>query len=283
VFVIDERCSTNEHRSSSSTVFDMAAEDPRADAGARTFRAGPVRIRVRTGASDARPRERLSVERIVEVALKQMRERGYEAVSMRSVARDLGTGPASLYAHVANRNELDALVIERVAGQLEVPDPDPERWREQLREVMVAMLALYDAHPGVARASLGMIPMSPRVLRVTERLAALVRAGGVPAQPTAWFLDQMALYVSSVAVERDVWRRRGEVSEEHEEQAELVHQFFRDLPDDEFPVLASMASALASGGPDERFRFGVDLMIAGLAAYADGRAEIPAPDSTDDQ
>jgi AcrR family transcriptional regulator len=202
---------------------------------------------------------------------------------MRSVARDLGTGPASLYAHVANRNELDALVIERVAGQLEVPDPDPERWREQLREVMVAMLALYDAHPGVARASLGMIPMSPRVLRVTERLAALVRAGGVPAQPTAWFLDQMALYVSSVAVERDVWRRRGEVSEEHEEQAELVHQFFRDLPDDEFPVLASMASALASGGPDERFRFGVDLMIAGLAAYADGRAEIPAPDSTDDQ
>ena len=122
--------------------------------------AGPVRIRVST--SGPPPRERLSADRIVEVALAQMKERGYEAVSMRSVARELGTGAASLYAHVANRNELDALVLERVASRVEVPDPDPAHWQEQLRGVMVAMLALFDEHPGVARASLGMIPTSPR-------------------------------------------------------------------------------------------------------------------------
>jgi hypothetical protein len=78
----------------------------------------------------------------------------------------------------------------------------------------------------------------------------------------------MALYISSVAVERDVWRNRGALSDDHDEHQEAVHQFFRDLPDDEFPVLASMAAAMAAGGPDERFEFGMDVLIAGVAALA---------------
>ncbi len=248
----------------------MAQDD---DPTTRTFRAGPVRIRVSAG--QAAPRERLSADRIVEVALAQMKQGGYEAVSMRSVARELGTGAASLYAHVANRDELDALVLERVASRLEVPDPDPEHWQEQLREVMVQMLRLYDEHPGVARASLGMVPMSPRILVTTERIAGLLRAGGLPDQAVAWFLDLMGLYVSSVAVERDVWRNRTALPTDHEEHHEVVHQFFRDLPDDEFPVLASMATALSTGDQDDRFGFGLDVLIAGVTAY--GRREKREP------
>jgi AcrR family transcriptional regulator len=266
----------------SSTVFDMSQGDQptdptdHADPTARTFRAGPVRIRVRAGRPA--PRERLSADRIVEVALDQMRAGGYEGVSMRSIARELGTGAASLYAHVANRNELDALVLERVASRLEVPDPDPARWQEQLGETLVRMLALYDEHPGVARASLGMVPMSPRILVTMERLVALLRAGGVPDQAAAWFLDLMALYVSSVAVERDVWRSREAVPDDHDDDGhhDAIHQYFRDLPEDEFPVLASMAAALATGDSDDRFRFGVDVLIAGVAAYAEGRAGVRA-------
>src|SRR3954471_23189093 len=84
--------------------------------------------------------ERLSADRIVEVAVDQMREHGYDAVTMRSIARALGTGPASLYAHVANRAELDQLVVGRVCSQWEVPDPDLDRWDDQLRDCMIAQL-----------------------------------------------------------------------------------------------------------------------------------------------
>ena len=187
---------------------------------------------------------------------------------MRSVARELGTGAASLFAHVANRDELDALVLERVASRLDVPDPDPDRWQAQLRGVMVEMFKLYDEHPGVARASLGMVPMSPRLMRTTDRLAALLRAGGIPDQATAWFLDLMALYVSSVAVERDVWRHREGLAADLEQHHEVVRQFFRDLPEDEFPVLATLSAALATGDQDDRFGFGLDVLIAGVVAYA---------------
>jgi AcrR family transcriptional regulator len=239
------------------------------DPTARTFQAGPFRIRVQAG--QPAQRERLSAERIVDEALAQMKEHGYESVSMRSIARGLGTGPASLYAHVANRDELDALVLERVVGHLEVPDPDPERWAEQLRDVMVRMLAIYRSHPGVARASLGIVPLSPAIAQTMERLAALIRAGGVPDQANAWFLDLMALYVSSVAVEQDVWRTRRGVPADQDVSFDVVHQFFADLPETEFPVLTSMSPAMAQGDEQERFAFGVEVLVAGLAAYA-GRA-----------
>jgi AcrR family transcriptional regulator len=253
----------------SSTVFDMALPTPDDDPTARTFHAGPVRVRVTTRRPTDRPRERLSTQRIVDEALVQMKAHGYESVSMRSLARALGTGPASLYAHVANRDELDLLVVERVGALMEIPDPDPERWQQQLREVMTSMLDLYERHPGVARASLGIIPVSPSMLEVVDRIAAILRAGRVPDQAIAWFLDLMALHVGSVAVERDVWRAReaaGGLSSDHDEHG-AVHELFRDLPDDRYPVLATLGEAMAVGDERDRFGFGVDVLIAGVASY----------------
>src|SRR5262249_33751003 len=106
--------------------------------------------------------------------------------------------------------------------------------------------------------------------RVSDRICAILRAGEIPDQTIAWFLDLMALYVGSVAVERDVWRAReqaGGGAGDHD-QHEAVHAFFRDLPEDEYPVLATLGDALATGDEKERFGFGVDVLIAGVAARA---------------
>ena len=85
-------------------------------------------------------KEPLTTARIVDAAMALMAEQGYDAVSMRSLARALNTGPASLYAHVANRDDLDQLVIDRIASLLQVPAPDPERWDDQLKDLMRQML-----------------------------------------------------------------------------------------------------------------------------------------------
>ncbi|HEY6932571.1 MAG TPA: TetR/AcrR family transcriptional regulator [Marmoricola sp.] len=219
------------------------------------------------GRPPERPPERLSVERIVDVAIEQMRAQGYDAVTMRSIARELGTGPASLYAHVANRAELDQLVVGRVTGMLHIPDPDPARWDEQLRDTLHATLALYRAHPGVARATLGMIPMEPGVLMVSERLLGLLRAGGVPDQYAAWSVDVLSLLVASVAVEEDIWRQRGGGASEEAVVAE-VRTVFARLPAEHFPLLSSMADVLTAGDGDERFDFAVTLLVEGLKAVS---------------
>ena len=222
--------------------------------------------------------ERLSTDRIVEVAIDQMRGHGYDAVTMRSIARELGTGPASLYAHVANRGELDQLVVGRVCSQWQIPDPVPERWDDQLRESMVELLEVYRANPGVARCTLGMIPLEPGLLIVSERLLALLKSGEVPDQYAAWFLDVASLYVASVAVEEDIWRERhrgqdpdeAAATEHLEEEAVAaeVRKVFESLPAEHFPFLSSLAATLAAGSGDERFAFGVDLLVSGLKAMS---------------
>lgn len=219
--------------------------------------------------------ERLSAERIVEVAVDQMREQGYDAVTMRSIARELDTGPASLYAHVANRAELDQLVVGWVCGQWQVPDPDPERWDSLLRASLIDLLELYRANPGVARCTMGMIPLQSGLLLVTERLVALLKSGGVSDQHCAWFVDVAALFVAGVAIEEDIWREarrdQGGAAGELSEEAAVaeVRRVFESLPPEHFPLLSSMAATMTTGSSDERFAFGVDLLVAGLKALRD--------------
>lgn len=248
----------------------MAPDD---DPTARTFRAGPLRIRVSAGGPP--PRERLSVDRIVDVAMRQMKEHGYDAVSMRSLARELGTGPASLYAHVANKDALDQLVVNRITEGITVPEPDPDRWAEQLKGVLTQMRDLYREHPGAARASLAMVPTEYGAVRAAETLLALLRAGGIDEQAAAWFCDLSALYVAAVAVEESMWMERGKAAARAGETGESVadsigalREFFATLPTEQFPLVAALAVPLTTGDGDVRFEFGLDVLIAGVAAYS---------------
>ena len=241
-----------------------------ADARAEALAARGGRPRGRARAAE-RPRQGLSAERIVDVAIEQMREHGYDAVTMRSIAKALDTGPASLYAHVANRADLDQLVVGQVTGLLRVPDPDPERWDEQLRQTMRDMLEVYRSHRGVARATLGMIPVEPGVWVVSERILALLKAGGVPDQYAAWAVDVLSLLVASVAVEEDIWvQRAGDQSGDVSEEATVaqVREIFANLPAEHFPLLTSMAGVLTAGSGDERFEFAITLMVEGLKAVS---------------
>ncbi len=225
-------------------------------------------------AARARAAERLSADRIVDVAIEQMRESGYDAVTMRSIARQLDTGPASLYAHVAGREELDQLVVARVSEQWQLPDPDPEHWDDQLRRAMHELLEIYRAHPGVARCTMGMIPTTPGSLVSAERLLALLRAGGVADQHAAWFLDVASLYVSAIAMEEDIWRERATMAADPDVEGHVVDsvgRLFASLPAEHFPMLTSMAAALTTGSGDARFGFGVDLLVGGLKSLSGKR------------
>lgn len=237
----------------------------------RQWRAGPINIRVTTPEPAKEP---LSRDRIVAAALAQMAKDGYDAVSMRSIARELGTGPASLYAHVPNKDTLDQLVMDRIASQLEIPEPDPERWQEQVRELLIGMLALYRAHPGSARAAVATIPTMEGGLGVAEGMMSILLAGGVDPQAAAWFLDLSALYISAIGAEESIWedRRRADsrdgVEKTHEELVAEIHEVFASLPPAMFPTLSAHAASLNSGDGNDRLEFGLDVLLAGLDAVS---------------
>ena len=71
----------------------------------------------------------------MEAALRVLDREGMDALSMRKVGEELGTGAASLYWHVRNKDELLQLVYESVVAELALPPPDPSTWKEQLRDL----------------------------------------------------------------------------------------------------------------------------------------------------
>src|SRR4051794_41404342 len=106
-------------------------------------------------------RDPLTQEAIVEAAIKVLDAEGLAGFSMRRVAEALDTGAASLYWHVGSKDGLLDLVFEEVIGEHEIPDPDPERWQEQIKEAARAMRQTIQRHRDVVRLSIGRIPLGP--------------------------------------------------------------------------------------------------------------------------
>jgi AcrR family transcriptional regulator len=245
---------------SRSTVFDMAEEMP-VPSWKRTRPAAPARVP-------------LSRDVIVDTAIKILDRDGLDGVSMRRVAEELGTGAASLYAHVANKDELLDLVHDKVMSEVKVPAPDPDRWQEQLREVAMQSFRVYTSHRDIARVSLANVPTGPNALRIAEGMLAIMIGAGVPPKVAAYAVDRLALYIAADAFEGTLYERQHQESgltqdEFMESHFGKVREFFQSLPAERYPFIIKHVDELMSGSSDERFEFGLDMMIRSLGTYVD--------------
>ena len=127
-----------------------------------------------------RRRDPISKDAIVAAAIRLLDREGLTALSMRKLADELGAGAASLYWHVGSKDGLLDLVLDEVIGEGKIPDPDPEHWQEQLKQIARDQRAASLRHPWLVRVSIGRIPMGPNALRYSERILAILRAGGLP-------------------------------------------------------------------------------------------------------
>ncbi len=210
----------------------------------------------------------ITVDRITDAALEVVATRGYEALTMRSVAALLDTGPASLYVHVVNKADLDELLMGRLCSRLVLPAPDPGSWRAQIADVCTQLREQYLAYPGISRAALTMAATNLDVLRVAEGMLAILIAGDVGPQAAAWAIDALYLYVGAYALELSLNTRRDGGPADgwvvgREERGELIRRFTA-LPVDQFPQTRRYAEELTSGTGHERFDFTVGLIVDGL-------------------
>jgi AcrR family transcriptional regulator len=221
-------------------------------------------------APTARPaRTPITREAIVEAALRVLERDGMDAVSMRRVGEELGTGAASLYWHVRNKGELLQLVFEHVTQEVSLPPPDPARWREQLRELARETRSTLNRHRGVARISLGRVPAGPTLAQLSEWLFELLRPVGIPDRVIAYYGDLAGLYVGAYTFEESLGLASPTGEDlSPEEIVAMLREYLASLPEDAFPATRGAAELLFSGDADERFEFGIDLMILGLETYA---------------
>jgi AcrR family transcriptional regulator len=221
-------------------------------------------------------RKPLSQEAIVEVALRILDAEGLDAVSMRRVADELGTGAASLYAHVANKDELLDLVHDQVLGEIELPVPGAGHWSDQLRELARSAYRVLSSHNDIAKVSMANVPTGPNALRMGEAMLGILLSGGVPRQAAAWAVDRIALYINSDAYEGSLYlvRQRAlglNMQEYIEQYFGQIAGYYRSLPPALFPHLTANVDAMMSGDGEERFNFGLEMLIRSLDTYVGGQ------------
>jgi AcrR family transcriptional regulator len=230
--------------------------------------ATPVR---RRGPSGGRKKP-ITVEAIVDAAFGIVASEGYEALTMRRLATTLETGPASLYAHVVNKDDLDELLLGRLFAEIELPEPDPGAWRQQITGVLGQVRDQYSRYPGISRAALAIVPTNLETMRLNEGMFAIVLAGGFDPQTAAWAIDALTLYVNAYCLEMAL--RDSQASRSGYDwvvsRAELLSRFAA-LPDT-FPQTKRYAAELTSGAGNDRFDFTIGLILDGLQQHAGRRA-----------
>jgi AcrR family transcriptional regulator len=226
----------------------------------------------RPGAKPRRVRaERaLSRQAIVAAALRIIDEDGIDAVTMRRVGQELGTGGASLYAHISGKDELLELVFDEVTGEIPLITPDPRRWQEQLKEYLRSWHATFLSHRDLAKVGLGRVPIGPNSLRGMECMLAIMRAGKLQDDVIGYGADILAAYVTASAYEGDIWMTGNAASPEAiQAYQDELKTFLSNLPADQFPTLVSLVPALMGDDADDgnaRFEFGLDVIIRGLVS-----------------
>lgn len=197
----------------------------------------------------------ITVDAVVGAAFGIVEREGYAALTMRRVAAALETGPASLYAHVVNKEDLDDLLIGRLCAEIELPEPDPRAWREQLAGVCTRLRDQYLRYPGISLAALAAAPTNVETLRVSEGMLGIVLAGGVEPRTAAWAVDALLLYVNAFCLETSLKSRDG------------LPLRLAALPDT-FPHTRRHAAELTSGTALDRFAFTLGLIMDGLRSRA---------------
>ncbi|MCU4183041.1 TetR/AcrR family transcriptional regulator [Acidiferrimicrobium sp. IK] len=215
------------------------------------------------------PRRALSLPLIVDTTLRVVDAEGVDAVTMRRVAEELGTGAASLYAHVADKDELLAAVYDRVFADIDVTvSPHPERWAEQIKDFARRQRAALAAHRDLARVGLGSIPTGPNALRAMEAMLSVMDAGGIAPQKISFTGDLLAQFVNASVYEDSLFQSRFDRNRSFHEWTQQMQDVIASLPADRFPTIHRLAPALfdPGEGENERFEFGLEVIIQGLAA-----------------
>ncbi|MEV4943338.1 TetR/AcrR family transcriptional regulator [Streptomyces zaomyceticus] len=119
----------------------------------------------------AAPRASLTPGRIAEVAIGIADREGFTAVTMRKVATELGVAPMAAYRHVNGKDELWALMIDRVSGEL-APVDEVSGWRETLRAYALRTREMMLRHPWLAHMPAPLFALTPNRMAAAERQLA---------------------------------------------------------------------------------------------------------------
>jgi AcrR family transcriptional regulator len=128
-------------------------------------------------------------QEIIDAAMAIADQGGLDAVSMRTVAEQVGVTPMALYRHFNSKLALLDGMVERLVTSL-LPERPAGTWDEQLTALAHAYRGLAQRHPWSAQLLFSRPSVTPDAIRVTEFIYAALRQAGVP-EPQVGRLERL--------------------------------------------------------------------------------------------
>jgi AcrR family transcriptional regulator len=205
----------------------------------------------------------LTRERVVTQALTVIAQDGVAALTMRTLAARLGVVPGALYRHVRNKEQLHDLVLDGVLAEVDCHLQAALPWTRQVTVLAHRLRAVLEAHPGIAGLLQLRDPLGPHSLAVAEALLAPLQAAGFGDHQAGLAFFLLIDYTTGFAAGSPPISTNEQRVRDQATRGRL-HQFFRSLPGDRFPVLVALGPHVWVDNRDERFTAGLQTLIDGL-------------------
>lgn len=196
---------------------------------------------------------------------------GFEAVSMRRVAQELGAGTMTLYHYVANKDELVTLMADAVMGEILIAEAElPTAWRPAIAAIATRSLEALRRHRWMLDR-LGDSRPGPNGMRHFEQSLQAMAGAGISSRAVFEAIVLIDEYVFGFAI------REAQESAEHERGwAPGVREFFqRELDGGGFPrvrellgddVETAMERVAEVFFEEGRFERGLNRLLDGIEA-----------------
>jgi AcrR family transcriptional regulator len=207
------------------------------------------------------PRSRLTRERVLRAAMTNADEGGFEALSMRRLAEELGVAPMALYRHVANKEDLVDGMVDVVFAEIGLP-PGGADWRTAMRDRALALRDVLLRH----RWAIGLMESrrhpGPANLRHHDSVLGSLRSGGFDVVMAAHAYSVLDSYIYGFAL-----TKMNLPFDSTAEIGDVAQTMLDPFPLNEYPNMVEILTEhVMKPGYDylDEFEYGLDLLLDGL-------------------
>ncbi len=212
--------------------------------------------------ADSAARPRLSRERVLQGAVAVADKGGIAALTIRSLAAELGVKPMSVYHHVANKDEILDGIVDIVFSEIELPTIGGEWHAEMWRRAVSAREAMR-RHPW----AIGLVETRTNpgfaTLRHHDAVIGTLREGGFSVEMTAHAFALIDAFVYGFALSEATLPFDGP-----DTVPEIAEQMMAQFSPTDYPHLVEFtAEHVMQPGYDygEEFEYGLRVILDGLA------------------
>ena len=197
----------------------------------------------------------------MQAAIEMLGESGTDALTFRTLAAHLSTGPGALYHHVGNRDDLLAAAAEAVMAAVIESSPEDEATEPGVRGLMMRVFDVITTRPWVATQLAG-APWQPAVMHLFDRIGTELDARGVPEVALFDAASVLMYHALGAASQRDAGRQLAATVTDRAAFLESTRSAVTDTGD--YPFLTRIASQFAGHDDRQQFQAGVDIILAGI-------------------